>query len=46
MKIGDAPDFVTQQLRYVGEVQPYSLRDFMGLRIQQANTTPRQKLLF
>ena len=34
MKIGDAPDYLTEQLSYVGEVQPYSLRNVMDFRIQ------------
>ena len=42
MKIGDAPDYLTEQLRYVGEVQPYSLRNVMDFRIQQA----KRKSLF
>ena len=46
MKIGDAPDYLTEQLRYVGEVQPYSLRNVTDFRIQQANTTAKQKSLF
>ena len=41
MKIADAPDYLTEQLRYVGEVQPYSLRNVMNFRIQQANTTAK-----
>ena len=36
MKIGDAPEYLTGQLRYVGEVQPYSLRNVMDFRNQQA----------
>ena len=46
MKIGYAPDYLTEQLCYVGEVQPYSLRNVMDFKIQQANTTARQKSLF
>ena len=46
MKIGDVPEYLTEQLRYVGEVQPYSLRNVMDFRIQQANTTAKQKSLF
>ena len=45
MKIGDAADYLTEQLRYVGEVQPYSLRNVIDFRIQQANTTAKQKSL-
>ena len=45
MKIGDAPDYLTEQLHYVGEVQPYSFRYIMDFRIQQANTTAKQKSL-
>ena len=44
-KIGDAPDYLTEQLRYLGEV-PYSLRNAMDFRIQQANTTAKQKPMF
>ena len=46
MKIGDEPDYLTEQLRYVGEIQPYSLRNVMDFRFQQANTTAKQKSLF
>ena len=46
MKIGDASDYLTEQLRYVGEIQPYSLRNVMDFRIQQSNTTGKQKSLF
>ena len=46
MKIGDAPDYLAEQLHYVGKVQPYSLRNVMDFRIQQANTTAKQKSLF
>ena len=46
MKICDAPDYLIQQLRFVGEVLPYSLRNDMDFRIQQANTTARQKSLY
>ena len=42
MKIGDEPDYLTDQLNYVGEVQPYSLSNVMDFGIQQANTTARQ----
>ena len=45
MKIGDAPEYLTEQLRYVEEVQPYSLRNVMDFRIQQADTTAKQKSL-
>ena len=43
MKIGDAPDYLTEQLRYIGEVQQYSLRNVMDLRSQQANTISKNK---
>ena len=46
MEEGDAPDYPTEQLRYVGEVQPYNLRNVMDFRIQEANTTTRQKSIF
>ena len=46
MKIGDAPDYLTEQLCYVGEVQLYSLRNVMDFRIQQANTTARQNSFY
>ena len=44
MKIGNTPDYLTEQLRYVDEVQPYSLRNAMDF-IQQSNTTAKQKSL-
>ena len=46
MKIGDASNYIIEQLRYVVQFQPYSLRNVMDFRIQQANTTAKQKLLF
>ena len=44
IKIGDAPDYLPEQLRYFGEVQPYSLRNVMDFRIHQASTAARQNL--
>ena len=35
MKIGDVPEYLTEQLRYAGEVQPYSSRNVMDFTIQQ-----------
>ena len=46
MKIGDATEYLTKQLRYVGEVQPYSLRNVMDFRIQKDNTIAKQKSVF
>ena len=45
-KIRYAPDYLTEERHYVMEVQPYSFRNVMDFRIQQVNTTPRQKSLF
>ena len=46
MKIDDTSDFLTEKLRNVGKVQPYSLRIIMDFRIQQANTTAKLKSIF
>ena len=40
------PDYLPEQLRSPGEDQPYSLKNLMDFRIQQANITAKQKSLF
>lgn len=46
MKIGSAPEYLTQQLRFVGEVQPYQLRNAENFRLQRTTTTKMQRSLF
>ena len=46
MKIGEAPEYLTEQLRYVGEAQPYRLRSANNFRLQLAGTSAVQKTLY
>lgn len=46
MKIGSAPEYLTEQLKYVGEVQPYQLRNAENFRLQRTTTTKMQRSLF
>ena len=38
MKIGEAPEYLTEQLKYVGKAQPYRLRKANNFRLQRADT--------
>lgn len=46
MKIGNAPEYLTEQLGYVREVQPYHLRNAENFRLPRAKTTAMQQSLF
>ena len=46
MKMGCAPEYLTQQLRYIGEVQPYNLRNASDFRPSRADTNVKHKSLF
>lgn len=46
MKKGDAPDYLTDQIKYVRDVQPYSLRNDENFRLQHMATTAMQRSLF
>lgn len=46
MKQGDAPEYLCEQIKYVGEVQPYGLRNAEDFRIQRVTTTHMQNTLF
>ena len=43
MKIREAPVYLTEQLKYVGEAQPHRLRNANNFRLQRANTSAMQK---
>ena len=45
MKNGDGPKYITEQLRYVGETQPYHLRNENNFRIPRTITTNMQMSL-
>lgn len=46
IKIGKAPEYLTEQIRYVREAQPYQLRNIEDFRIQRASTAAMQRSLF
>lgn len=46
MKMGNAPDYLIGQLNYVGEMQPYNLRNAEDFRLQRVTTTAMQRSLF
>ena len=46
IKNGLAPRYLHQEIAYVGETQPYDLRNGDDFRIQRAITTKMQKSLF
>lgn len=46
IKLGNAPDYLCEQIRYVGEVQPYSLRSADNFRLPRAATSSMQRSLF
>lgn len=43
---GTAPDYLCEQTRYVGEAQPYSLRNANNFRLQRFTTSSMQRSLF
>lgn len=46
MKMGYSPDYLREHLQYIGDVQPYDLRNAQNFRIQRVTTTSRQNTLF
>lgn len=46
IKTGQAPEYLTEQISYVGEVQPYQLRNINNFRIERVTTTAMQRSLF
>lgn len=46
MKMGDAPQYLCEQLIYVGDVQPYNLRNSEHFRLQQISNNTMQRSLF
>lgn len=46
MKIGNAPEYLMDQLNYVGGVQPYHLRNVSNFRLPRATTAAMQRSLF
>ena len=45
MKIGYAPEYLTQELSYVNEVQPYNLRNGDDFRINRVATNKMKRCL-
>ena len=45
LKIGEAPKYLTEQLKYVEEEQPYKLRNAKDFRLQREDTSAMQKSL-
>lgn len=43
---GNAPDYLREQIRYVSDVQPYTLRNANNFRLQRATTSSMQNTLF
>lgn len=46
LKSGNSAEYLTKQLQYVGEVQPYNLRNADNFRLQRVTTSAMQKSLF
>ena len=46
IKQEDSPEYLCEQIKYVGESQPYSLRNADDFRIQRVTSTLMQKTLF
>lgn len=46
IKMGNAPECLLEQIRYVGDIQPYNLRNALDFRPQRADTNSMQKSLF
>ena len=46
MKIGEVPEYLTEQLKYVREAQPYRLRNANNFKLQRADTSAMQKSLY
>ena len=46
MEMGNTPDYLIEQLQYVGDPQPYNLRNNNEFRLQRSNTEATQRSLF
>ena len=46
MKIGETPEYLTEQLKYVGEAQLFKLRNANNCRLQRVDTSAMQKSLY
>lgn len=46
MKHGEAPEYLTEQIIYVREAQPYTLRNLNNFRIERVHSTAMQRNLF
>lgn len=46
IKMGEAPEYLTEQLTYVRDVQPYQLRNAEHFRIERVATSAMQRSLF
>lgn len=46
MKYGKAPKYLTENIMFVGDVQPYQLRNASDFRLQLHNTSAAQRTIF
>lgn len=46
LKKGEAPEYLTEQITYVREAQPYQLRNSENFRIERVSTSAMQRSLF
>lgn len=46
IKRGEAPEYLTEQIIYVRDAQPYQLRNMDNFRIERVATTSTQRSLF
>lgn len=46
MKMGNAPEYLIEQLQYVGDMQPYNLRNVADFRLPTVTTTAMQRSIF
>ena len=46
MKIGEAPEYLTEQFKYVAKTQGYSLRNANNFRLQRPDTSAMHKSLY
>lgn len=46
MANGDAPGYLRSQIKYVGDIQPYNLRNSDNFNVARARTTQMQRTLF
>ena len=46
MKMGDAPQYLIEELTYVNEMQPYNLRNADNFRLNRVTTNAKKRCLF